>query len=76
MSSLFVCEADVDELTGIKVGRNGKTKHQMQCDFLRGAGIPFVRNARGRPVVTVAAIEGKRAAAEPVKSWAPKALTI
>lgn len=78
--SPFYSEVEIDELTGIKRGTGGRTKHQMQCSFLRQSGIPFIQNARGRAVVARSAVEGraKNGDAEErpvVKSWEPKLLS-
>lgn len=76
--SPFYSETEIDELTGIKRGTGGKTKHQMQCAFLRRNGIPFIENARGRAVVARSVIEGRGKIVEleftkPArKSWEPK----
>lgn len=68
---LFLTEPQVDELTGIKRGQNGKSKHLMQCNFLRNNGIAHFVNARGKPVIPISAIEGRRV--EPIrKTWQPK----
>lgn len=74
--SIIVAEKDMDEITGICRGSNGHSKYQMQCDFLRRAGIPFIENARGRPIVAVAAIEGRKQKEETMKvSWQPRVVT-
>lgn len=57
---IFMSEQQVDELTGILRGRCGKSKHDMQCEWIKRQGIPFYINARGRPVVPLSALEGKR----------------
>ncbi len=64
----FLTSAEVAILTGRKVRR-------LQCEALRAMGIPFVINAIGRPVVTAAAIEGRKekAANSPAK-WQPGCL--
>lgn len=49
--SPFLEEKYVDELTGIFKGKDGKTKLQLQCTFLKKVGVPFIENARGRPIV-------------------------
>lgn len=58
--SPFLEEKYVDELTGIYKGKEGKTKLQLQCTFLKGAGVPFIENARGRPIVNRSYFEGSR----------------
>ena len=49
--SIFLAQDDVAILTG-------KKKKSCQVDQLRAMGIPFYINAAGRPVVTIAALEG------------------
>lgn len=78
--SPFYSEAEIDELTGIKRGTGGETKHQMQCAFLRNNGIPFIENARGRAIVARSAIEGRSKKQETEtqpahKSWEPKLIS-
>lgn len=64
MSATFLAEEDVAILTGRKV----KTK---QIEALRKMGLPFFVNAVGKPVVTVAAVEGKREKAKNEPKWSP-----
>lgn len=54
----------IDEVTTL-TGRRIKSK---QVEQLRAMGIAFWVNAIGRPVVTVAAVEGRREAPQP-KIW-------
>lgn len=58
MSALFLTTEEVAELTGIKTGRNGKTRAQLQCDHLRKVGIPFYPTAAGEPKIARSIIEG------------------
>ena len=80
MSDTFLSPQEIEELTGVKTGRNKRTREQLQIEWLRASGIPFWENARGRPIVARAAIEGRRAAevaaAEPKKKWQPHALSL
>lgn len=75
MDDIFLDDANLDRLTGIRRGstRAGvkRTKHEMQAEFLRESGIPFVPNARGRPVVLLSAVESRRAAEAPKQGWQP-----
>lgn len=76
---MFLTAADVAELTGIRTGHRGRTREQLQAAWLRAAGIPHWINARGRPIVARAAIEGRplEQAAPPAKAtWTPKVLTV
>ena len=61
--SAFLQSDDLTVLTGRKV----KSK---QIDALRKMGIAFFVNACGKPVVAVAAIEGRKEAT-PQKVWEP-----
>ncbi|MFP3275432.1 MAG: DUF4224 domain-containing protein [Paraburkholderia sp.] len=76
MSDTFLSPQEIEELTG----KNNRKREQLQIDWLRAAGIPFWENARGRPIVARAAIEGRRAAevsaAEPKKKWQPPTLSL
>ena len=80
MSDTFLSPQEIEELTGVKTGRNKRTREQLQIEWLRASGIPFWENARGRPIVARAAIEGRRAAevaaTEPKKKWQPPALSL
>lgn len=63
-SNLFLREEDVNILTGIRQGRRSGTltltKYQRQAEHLKREHIPFHLDARGRPIVARAAIEGGR----------------
>jgi len=78
MSDIFLDEASLDRLTGIKRGstRAGvkRSKHEMQAAFLREIGIPFISNARGQPVVLLSAVESRRMAEAPKTGWKPAAM--
>lgn len=82
VSDTFLSPQEIEELTGVKTGKTiaGKkrTREDLQIDWLRASGIPFWPNARGRPIVARAAIEGRKATeiaiAEPKKKWQPPAL--
>lgn len=50
--SLFLTDAEVAELTGIKRGSNGKTRAQMQCAHLVQIGVPFRPNVLGEPKIS------------------------
>ena len=58
----FLTPEEVAELTGISTGKkvSGKslTREQLQLSWLRQSGIPFFENARGRPIIARAVIEG------------------
>ncbi len=78
MSDLFLDDASLDRLTGIRRGttRAGvkQSKYQLQAAFLREVGIPFISNARGQPVVLVSAVESRRTAEAPRTGWKPAAI--
>jgi hypothetical protein len=74
-SEVFLNEEDVAVLTGIRTGAKGKSKLERQVAWLRTSGIPFWVNARGRPVVARAAVEGRRDALPDIKkTWVPDVL--
>ena len=64
--TIFLTQSDVENLTGRK-------RKSCQVDALRVMGIPFHINAAGRPVVTVAALEGKKVEKSDNK-WKPAVL--
>ena len=73
MSDTFLSQEEVAELTGVKVGRRGRTREDLQAEWLRSSGIPFWTNARGRPIIARAAIEGRNSREElPKKKWQPR----
>ena len=69
--SLFLTPEELAELTGVKKGKNGKTRHQRQVEQLRLMGVAFFVNANGRPVVTYAAVEGRKEGQREAKGWKP-----
>lgn len=77
MTDTFLSAEEVGELTGVRIGRRGKTREQLQVEWLLTSGIPFWTNARGRPIIARAVIEGRQAVAEaPRKKWQPKVLAM
>lgn len=70
--AIFLSTEELAELTGIRTGRDGKTREQRQIDALKSMKIPHYVNAARRPVVARAAIEGA-AKPNPVKEqgWEP-----
>ena len=64
--SIFISQNDIEILTG-------KKRKSCQIDALRDMGIPFHINTAGRPVVTIAALEGKEVD-EPDTEWRPAVL--
>lgn len=59
--SAFLSSADISDLTGRKI----KSK---QIEALRKMGLPFFVNAVGKPVVSIAAVEGRKPPT-PKKQW-------
>jgi Domain of unknown function (DUF4224) len=77
MTNTFLTPEEVAELTDIRVGRRGRSREELQIEWLRTSGIPFWTSARGRPVIARAAIEGRKADVElPRKKWQPKVLSL
>ena len=76
MSDTFLSPEEVAELTGVLVGKRGKTREELQVDWLRTSGIPFWTNARGRPIIARVSIEGRPVAEQPRKKWQPKVLGV
>lgn len=64
---MFLDEKELIVLTGRKM----KSK---QIAALRDMGVPFRVNASGHPVVTKAAIEGRREEPLPRPKWIPRVL--
>lgn len=73
--ALFISKDEVAELTGIKRGRDGKTREQMQVNQLRVMGIAFFVNASGRPIVTQIAVEGGTQTKQVKQGWQPAVLS-
>ena len=74
----FLSADEVAELTGIKIGKRVEgrplSREQLQAECLRGMGIPFYMNARGRPIVVRATIMGRPNAEPPKPAWQPRVL--
>ncbi|MGZ3235741.1 MAG: DUF4224 domain-containing protein [Burkholderiaceae bacterium] len=64
MSATFLTDEELVSLTG-------KCWKSKQIEALRKMGLTFWVNACGKPVVPVAAIEGKKTVKQ-VKAWEPK----
>lgn len=58
MSQTFLAAEEISELTGIRTGKDGKSREQLQAVALKKMHIPHYVNARGRPIVARAIIEG------------------
>jgi len=66
--SAFLTSTEMEELTGIKTGRGGKSKLERQIDQLRVMRVPFLTNAAGRPIVARAYFD----CAAPKAGWEPR----
>ncbi|WP_082742022.1 DUF4224 domain-containing protein [Burkholderia sp. MSMB1072] len=73
-SDLFLTSEEVAELTGVRIGRRGKSREELQVAWLRTSGIPFWVNARGRPIIARARITGQPTESPPRPKWQPAAL--
>ena len=71
MSTLFLSPEEVAELTGVRIGKKGRTREQLQSAELRRLKIPHYVNVAGRVVVARAMIEGSAAAEQPRARWEP-----
>ena len=79
---LFLTPYEVGELTGIRTGKRigGRLvkREELQAQQLRSVGVPFFPNARGRPMVARAVIEGRGAstpAPEQRRGWQPRVMS-
>lgn len=64
----FLDDGELRKLTG-------RAYKSRQIEWLRSEGIPFRVSATGHPVVTWAAVEGRReAAAAQSQGWTPKVI--
>lgn len=72
MSSTFLTAQEVAELTGIRIGKSGKSREQLQAAALVKMKIPHYVNPAGRPIVVRAVISGGQAQPEPVATWQPR----
>ncbi len=68
--SIFLEQPDIVELTGYRL-------KSAQIEQLRFMGIPFFINAAGRPVVTRAAVEGRKDTQDHAKpKWQPRVIEV
>lgn len=76
-ASMFLTPDEVKELTGIRKGKGGKTREQLQCEHLRGLGIPFFPNTFGQPKIARSFFNGGTAAPAQAKKseWRPRVLS-
>lgn len=77
MSDTFLTPEEVAELSGVRKGKRGKSRDELQVEWLRSVAIPFWTNVRGRPIVARAAIEGRTRGDEvPKKKWQPRIMAM
>lgn len=69
MADTFLKPPEVAELTGIKTGKDGKTREQLQAAELKRMKIRHWVNAAGFPIVARATIEG--GAVQEARTWEP-----
>lgn len=70
--SMFLTAKEIADLTGIRIGKHGKTREQLQTEQLKRMKIPHFVNARNCPVVARAVIEGGAQQPPPQhKGWEP-----
>ncbi|GDY37748.1 DUF4224 domain-containing protein [Acidovorax sp. NB1] len=70
--STFLNAKELAELTGVRIGKDGKTREHLQAAELKRMKIPHYVNARGHPVVARAVIEGGAQQPTPQqKGWEP-----
>lgn len=70
--SIFLQPTEVAELTGVRSGRDGKTREARQIEALRKMKIPHYVNAVNRPIVARAIIEGGATKPPPsTQAWSP-----
>ncbi|MEO8021118.1 DUF4224 domain-containing protein [Polaromonas sp.] len=71
MSDTLLTPAEVAELTGVKIGKNGLTREQLQAQALKAMNIPHYVNARDEPKVVRAVLEGGKPEPKKKAAWEP-----
>lgn len=71
---LFLSTEEIQTLTGIAKGHAGRTREQLQCEWLRLNGIAHKVNARGAPVVYRSQFTGASPIKEEKPGWEPQVL--
>lgn len=70
--SMFLTAEELAELTGIKIGKQGRTREQLQAAEVARLGIPHYVNIVGRVIVARAIIEGRPSEAPTARArWEP-----
>lgn len=70
--TIFLTQEDIAELTGIRYGKAGKTRYELQISALKKMKVPHYVNAAGRPVVARAVVEGAGQVENRQPSWEPR----
>lgn len=70
---MFLTAEEIADLTGIRKGRQGMTRGQLQAAHLRAIGVPFWLNAAGEPKVARSFFDGSTARAPEPERWHPRA---
>jgi hypothetical protein len=70
-ASTFLAPAEIAELTGVRIGKKGRTREQLQSAELTRMRVPHFLNVAGRVVVARAIIEGRPAEPAPRRRWEP-----
>ena len=71
MSKMFLDPDEVADLSGVRIGKKGRTREQLQSSALTRMRIPHYVNEAGRVVVVRAMIEGRPAEAPKQRTWEP-----
>lgn len=69
--STFLQPEEISDLSGVRIGKKGKTREQLQSAALTRMRIPHYVNAAGRVVVVRAVIEGRPSDAPQRRTWEP-----
>lgn len=70
--NIFLAAEEVATLTGIKIGKNKRTREQLQSAELTRMRVPHYFNAAGRVIVARAVVEGRPSEAPAQrKRWEP-----
>lgn len=78
--STFLTQEEVAEMSDIRTGSTVRgrkmTREQLQIEWLRTTGIPFLVSARGRPIIARANILGTGQAPAPTiaAAWKPRVI--
>lgn len=73
MTTTFLSAEELRELTGVRRGKDKRTCHEMQIEWLQASGIQFYINAAKRPVVPREAVLGKKQVHVKNDNWESRA---